>query len=418
MNIIILGSGVIGVTTAYFLARRGHAVKVIEKASSAGQATSFANGGQLSYSYTDPLASPAILPKLTGLIAGKDPAFKIRLSADPALLSWGMRFLRNCTASRTRFNTRNILRLALYSRQRLHALLDEHAIDFGYRRDGKLHVYADPEAFKNAVEAMRLKNEWGCRQEALDRTACLAKEPALKSWGGEIGGGIFSPLDESGDAYQFTSKLAEICQTVYGARFLYDTKIETLSAGNGRIVSVKTDKGSYQADVFVLSLGAYSPLLSRSIDLKLPVYPLKGYSLTVPAGVEAPTVSITDTRRKMVYCRLGERLRIAGMAELYGYDESLNPERVNELLEAAKEVFPKAGRYAEILHRWAGFRPSTPDSAPILGKTDYSNFYLNTGQGMLGWTLACGSAAVVAGVIDERPAAIDLTGLTLERFAA
>lgn len=415
MEVLVLGSGVIGVTTAWMLSRRGHGVTVLEKAGSAGQATSFANGGQLSYSYADPLASPALLAKLPGLLSGRDPAFRIHPALDPALLDWGLRLLRNCTAQRSRYHTRNILRLALYSRARLHRLLEEQPMEFDYRRSGKLHVYADPESLRGAVQGVELKNQWGCGQQLLDRDQCLEREPALARWPDPIAGGVFSPLDESGDAFTFTAILAEHCRA-WGVRFLYHTEIRRLVAAGGRLVRVESSRGSHEADAYVMSLGAHSPLLSRPIGLKLPVYPLKGYSLTVPASAAAPRMSITDTRRKVVYCTLGGRLRVAGMAELHGYDDTLDQDRLDSLLEAARRSFPEAADYGRVFHRWAGFRPATPDSAPVLGRTPLENFFLNSGQGMLGWTLACGSAAVVADVVEGRTPEIDLAGLTVDRF--
>ncbi len=416
MKILILGSGVIGVTTAWWLARRGHQVIVVERAPSAGQATSFANGGQLSYCYTDALASPAILPKLHRLIAGRDPSFRIKPSTDPELLAWGLRFLRNCTRQRAAYNTANILRLALYSRHMLAELLAVQPVTFAHRRSGKLHLYADAGALEAAARGLEAKNAQGCRQVVLDRAGCLAQESALIDWPDPIAGGIYSPLDESGDAHLFTTALAKVCQHEHGVRFIFGAEARRLEVRGGRIHGVEAGDEHVEADAFVLALGAYSPLLMRTLGFRLPVYPLKGYSITVPARPGAPGVSITDTTRKMVYCTLGERLRVAGMAELYGYDETLREDRLQSLLDAARRGFPRAGAYERVLHRWAGFRPATPDSAPVLGTTGYENLFLNTGQGMLGWTLACGSAAVVADIIEGREPAIDLSGLTAARF--
>jgi len=416
MKIIILGAGVIGVTTAYFLSRAGHEVVVIDKAAGAGLSATFANGGQLSYAYSDSLANPAMLPKLPGLFLGFEPAFDIKLSADPALLSWGWRFLRNCTKTRAAFNTKNILRLALYSRLKLHQILAHQTIRFNYQQNGKLLIYINinKKDFLRAAKQTEIKNQWGCQQQVLTQAECLAKEPALKSIANDIVGGIFSPLDESGDAYLFTTALAKLCAASGKVQFFYNTEIKELVVDKGRISQVKTADNHYSADAFVMCLGAESPLLCRTIGLKLPIYPLKGYSITVPATPAAPSINITDVHHKIVYSTLGDNLRIAGMLEMCGYDASLDEAKWKKrILQAALVSFPAAGDYRQITP-WTGFRAGTPDSAPLLGRTCYSNFYLNTGHGMLGWTLACGSAAVVSDIINNSEPAIELTGLTLE----
>ena len=415
MQIVILGSGVVGVTLAWELLQRGHGVTVVDRAASPGLATSFANGGQLSYSYTDSLADPALLPKMPGMVMGRDPAFELNLSADPKLIGWGLRFLRNCTAERALRNTRNVLRLALYSRQRLHALLAAQPLEFDYRRDGKLHVYADAAGLDKARQRVALKATWDCPQEVLTAEQCRAREPALTDWVGPIAGGVFSPLDESGDAYRFTEALAACCASA-GASFRFGVEVAGFEVGGGSVGAVRTADGAIEGDLYVMALGPQSPLLERDLGLSLPVYPLKGYSVTVPVGPRSPAVSITDTQRKVVFCKLGDRLRIAGMAELSGYNEGTDPEKIQRLLDAGRAAFPRGGDYGRVQHQWAGFRPATPDSAPILGGCGYDNLVLDTGHGMLGWTLACGSAAVVADVIDGHPPGIELDGPTLERF--
>jgi D-amino-acid dehydrogenase len=415
VEVVVLGSGVVGVTLAWELLQRGHRVSVVDRAASAGLATSFANGGQLSYSYTDSLADPSLLAKIPGMIMGRDPAFELHLSADPRLISWSLRFLRNCTAERARRNTRNVLRLALYSRERLHALLQHEPLDFDFRQEGKLHLYADAAALEKARGRVFAKSGWGCPQEVLTADECRAREPALSGWRGPIAGGVFSPLDESGDAYRFTETLAAACQRA-GADMHFATQVTGFEARRGSVQAVLTDQGRICGDRYVLALGAQSALLDRDLGMSLPVYPLKGYSVTVPVGPTAPKLSITDTNRKVVFCVLGQRLRIAGMAELAGYDEATSPQKIRGLLDAGRNAFPQGGDYTQVEHQWAGFRPVTPDSAPLLGASDYSNLLLNTGHGMLGWTLACGSAALVADLVDGAEPGIDMDGLTLERF--
>ncbi len=412
MKIIVLGAGVVGITTAFCLARRGHSLQVVEGAPTAARGTSFANGGQLSYCYTDPLASPAILPKLPGLALGRDPAFQLQPSLDPALIRWVTQFLRNCTGERELRNLRNVLRLALHSREVLHRILAEHDIEFDFRVSGKLHVYADRETVDKADARVRLKNECGCGQQVLDSQSCVEREPALATIADKIAGGVFSPLDEAGDAQRFAEGLERLCRERHGAEFLYGTKITGLVTGKSGIARVETDKGSLAADGYVVALGPNSPAICDLIDLDVPVYPLKGYSITVPATATAPSISITDTANKMVYCKLGDRLRIAGMVELAGWDTEIDARKISLLLDKARERFPEAGEYDKVLHRWSGLRPATPGSAPLLGETTIPNLYLNTGHGMLGWTLACGSADLVADLVDGRAPAIDLDGLT------
>lgn len=414
MKIIVLGAGIIGVTTAYFLSSAGHQVFVIDKAKSPGLATSFANGGQLSYSYTDSLANPALAVQLLKLLKGQEPAFDMKWSIN--LFSWGLRFLRNCTKGRAAFNTENILRLAMYSREMIHQILALHSIEFNYQQNGKLHIYSSEQTFNKALQYVELKNSWGCQQQILSSQACLAKEPTLEHFAAKMVGGIFSPKDESGDCYLFTRVLADLCAKFNNVQFLYDTEITGLEVKKGRISRVKMADDSYYADAFVVCLGAESPLLCRTIGIKLPIYPLKGYSLTIPATTTAPTINITDTYHKMIYSTLGDKLRIAGLLEMCGYDTSINEARLKNMIQTAQTLFPDAGDYRQITP-WVGLRAGTPDSAPILGWTCYPNLYLNTGHTMLGWTLAAGSAAVIADIINDSSPAIDLTGLTLKRFS-
>ncbi|NVK44523.1 MAG: D-amino acid dehydrogenase [Oceanospirillaceae bacterium] len=414
MKIAVLGAGVVGVTTAYYLGLKGYRVTLVDADKSVAGKTSYANGGQLSYSYTDSLASPSILPKLHKLVRGKDPAFTIKPSADPKLIKWGMRFLRNCTREREQFNTRAVLRLAMHSRGELHRMLERHEIRFEHRMAGKLHIYTDVYAFESACIKAQLKQSWGCPQEILDSNACLQKEPALKHFSDDIAGGIYSPLDEVGDAQAFSVALAEICVKEFGCELMLETAITGIRTANNRVIGVDTRNGPVNADAYVFALGPQSPLFARILGIDLPIYPLKGYSITVPAGPEAPEVSITDTQNKVVFCTLGNKLRIAGIAELVGYSDSIEASRIEQLIEIGRKRLPLAGDYDTILHQWSGLRPLTPQSAPLLGKSGLGNLYLNTGHGMLGWTLACGSASILATIVEgtsEPP--IDLSGLTV-----
>jgi D-amino-acid dehydrogenase len=401
MKIAVLGGGVIGVTTAFFLGKQGHEVTLIEAEAEVAQKTSFANGAQLSYGYTEPLASPAIIPKLPQLISGRDAAFRIKPALDSRLLSWGTQFLKNCTARRESQNTQAVLNLALRSRDALQQLLKEHPIAFDHRQAAKLHVYTQDKAFQAAIKKAQLKTDWGYLQEILTPEQCLAKEPGLNRYSNHIAGGIYSPQDEVGDPYRFSVALREICQTEFHATFLLNTRIEQLVRHGNRIKQVETTRGVIEADAYVLALGPQSAQLVKTAGITLPIYPIKGYSITVPATDQAPQVSITDTDHKMVYCTLGDKLRIAGIADMVGDNETTDPRRIEQLIRTAQQRFPQAGDYSRILHQWSGLRPATPNSIPLIGRSTLENLFLNTGHGMLGWTLACGSGAVIAALVED-----------------
>lgn len=419
MRTLVLGAGVVGVTTAYYLAKAGHQVVVIDRQPGAGLETSFANGGQISASHADPWAGPGTPLKALKWLGREDAPLIVRARFDPALWGWLLRFLGNCTAARNRINTERILRLAVYARDCLAELRADTGITYEEAQRGILHVYSDPREFEQAIPKAKVMSEFGCIREVLDVDGCVAREPALAESRDKLVGGTFSPDDESGDAHLFTVRLAEIC-TGMGVQFRYGTQIRRFMAGGDRIMSVATDGGSLTCedyDMFVLALGSYTPLLLKPLGLKLPVYPAKGYSVTIPTGGSdgAPRVAIIDDERKIVYSRLGDRLRVAGTAELTGYDTDLRDERVGSILSAAMDLFPRCGD-ASKAEFWAGLRPTTPDSVPVVGRTPFKNLVLNTGHGTLGWTMCAGSGRVVADVISGRDPDIDLDGLGIERF--
>lgn len=415
MKIIVMGAGIVGLSTAYFLSRAGFDVQVLDQADGPAQACSFANGGQLSYSYTEPLASPGFLKTLPALMVCEDKPFAVRARSIPGLIGWGARFLKECTPERFAFNTTNILRLALYSKREMDALREAHKPDFGYRDAGKLHLYATEAALANAARTVSLKNRFGCHQQVLDAAQCLEHEPALQTIKGRIAGGVFSPLDACGDAFRFAQALMEICRHA-GVCFDFNTRIHKILKDGQRISTLRTNRGEVRADAYVLCLGAQSPRLTKQLGIVLPILPGKGYSITVPAGPVCPSVNITDTRYRLVYSRLGPHFRIAGVMELAGYGLGLKERRLRVMSERAKATFPGGGDYAKRTGRWTGLRPLSPDSAPIIGQSPYANLYLNTGHGMLGWTLACGSAAIIANLVEGRKPAISLTGLAPDRF--
>ncbi|MDG4576137.1 MAG: D-amino acid dehydrogenase [Defluviicoccus sp.] len=416
MKVVVLGAGVVGVATAWFLARGGATVVVVDRQPGAGLETSFANGGQISANHTTPWATPATPWKALKWLGQADAPLLFHLRLDPALASWLVRFLANCTALRMRANTERALRLAVYSRQQLAAVRAATGIAYDQLTRGILHIFRNPKDYAEALPLVELMNSLGCRREVIDADACVGLEPALADARPHLVGGIFSPDDESGDAHAFTVGLAEAC-AAEGVTFQYGTTIQRLVRAGQAVSAVKTEAGTMTADAFVVACGSYSPLLLRPLGIRLPVYPAKGYSVTIPvaAAGSAPVVSLIDDEFKMVYSRLGNRLRIAGTAEFAGYDTTVWPKRAMFLREKAMELFPRCGDpgAAEF---WAGLRPSTPDGVPVMGATPLSGLFLNTGHGTLGWTMACGAGRVVADVILGQTPEIALDGFGSERF--
>lgn len=415
MRILILGAGVVGVTAAYVLGSRGHHVEIIERQNESGRETSFANGGQLSFSHAEPWANPSVLPKVLQWMFKEDAPLVLRPRADWDMITWGMRFLANCTATRANNNSVSLLKLGLYSKKKMEQLRTYSGVKFDNRREGILHIFSQKKDFDHAVGQANFQEKLGCRADILDTAKCISLEPVLAHAGKPIIGGIFQPLDESGDAFSFTQELAKLCVTEYKAVFHYNTLVKSLTHSGGRITSIITDKGEFKADAYVMSMGSYSPLYLKNLGIRVPIYPMKGYSVTFPTNHYSPRLSLTDGERKIVYSRLGNRLRIAGTAEFAGYDTSIRAKRIAPIVRAVKELLPKC-EYGDPLSEWACMRPSTPDGPPIIGQTRYQNLFLNTGHGTLGWTQAAGSAALIADIIENRPTEISLAGLTLDRF--
>lgn len=417
MKVLVMGAGVIGTAAAWYLAKAGHEVTVIDRQPGAGLETSFANGGQISASHAEPWANPATPGKALKWLGREDAPLVFRWRRwDPPLWAWGLRFLTNCTERRTKINTERTLRVALYSRRMLAELRAETGIQYDQRQDGILHIYRDPTEYAHAQRAADVMAAHGLARLSKTPAECLALEPALEAVRPQLAGGLFSPDDESGDAHKFTVGLAALC-VEHGVAFRYGITIHGLVRDAGRVAGVVTDHGTLTADAYLLALGSWSPRLAAGVGLHLPVYPAKGYSATVtvddPAG--APTVSITDDENKLVYSRLGERLRCAGTAELAGWNPSLTESRTRALVDKARNLFPRAGDF-DAATLWAGLRPVTPDSVPLLGATPLANLWLDTGHGTLGWTMSCGSGRVLADLMSGRRPQIDTAGLGLDRF--
>lgn len=416
MKVLVLGAGVIGVSSAYYLARAGHEVTVIERQSGPGLETSFANGGQISASHADPWAGPATPAKILKWLGKPDAPLLYRFRFDPRQWTWGLRFLLSCTAARNRVNTERILRVAVYSREVLRELRAATGISYDHLTRGILHVYSDAREFEQAVPKAALMSDLGCTRKVMTPAECVAVEPALAGSRDTLVGGTFSPDDESGDAYAFTCRLAELA-AASGVTFRYGSSIEGLETEGDRVVGVRTAEGRLTADSYLSAIGSYNTLLMERIGIRLPVYPAKGYSVTIPVAGHggAPSVAIIDDERKIVYSRLGDRLRVAGTAELTGYDTTLRDERVRPILNAAMRLFPDCGDAAKA-EFWTGLRPTTPDSVPVIGPTRYRNLFLNTGHGTLGWTMACGSGRLIADIVSGRPPDISVEGLDVSRY--
>jgi len=405
-RVLVIGGGVIGVTTASALARLGFNVTLLEQSATLGQGATHGNGGQLSYAYSDALGSPSVLRSLPALVCGLDPSFRAHVSLDPRFWNWTGRFLANCTAARSTANTLAILRLALQSRLSLKALMARHGdLEFKHSRSGKLHVYDHPSKFAAARAGMILKNSLGCDQRALSAAEAVALEPALAGTGRGIVGAIHSPLDEAGDAYLFTQSLATIAARDHGLKILTGQPAQRFIKDRLTVRAVATPRGPIDAEIFVLTAGCDSSALARTAGVRLPILPMKGYSATLPASGGSPVLSITDARARIVFCRLNGQVRIAGVAELGGYDDRLEPKRMQRFLAVAKSCLPNAADWNADPHFWSGLRPMTPDCRPIISSTAIPNLYINSGHGMLGWTLACGSADLAAALIaGENPA--------------
>ncbi|TLD44170.1 MAG: D-amino acid dehydrogenase 1 [Accumulibacter sp.] len=403
MKVLVLGAGVVGVCTAWYLARAGHEVCVLDRQPAAGLETSFANGGQISVSHAEPWANPHTPLRALAWMRREDSPLLFRPRCDAALFGWVLRFLRECTPGRTRANVRQIVNLALYSRRQLQALRAEVPLAYDQLERGILHLYTDRREFAAALGAAALMREYGCERRPLSMDECVAIEPALASARPLLVGADYTAADESGDAHRFTQQLAHHCAAA-GVVFRYGVAVSALRAAGGRVQAVRADGEWHQADAYVAALGSHTPLLLRPLGLRLPVYPAKGYSATVPLAADsvAPTVSLIDDAHKIVFSRLGQRLRIAGTAEFNGYDTELNPVRCHALMARARQLFPDL-RPAGETEFWAGLRPATPSNVPLVGRSPIANLYLNTGHGTLGWTMACGSGAALADIISGRP---------------
>lgn len=416
MKILVLGSGVIGVTTAWYLAGDGHEVTVIDRQAGPALETSFANAGEISPGYASPWAAPGIPQKAIKWLMMTHAPLILRPKIDGEMLGWLAAMLRNCTAARYAVNKERMVRLAEFSRDRLIDLRAETSIAYDERMQGTLQLFRTQKQMDGIARDVEVLRAGGVPFEVLDPAGCIAVEPGLSGVRHKIVGGLRLPNDETGDCFKFTSQLAELARG-RGVRFQNGTGILGLDVAAGRISGVRTDRGTLTADRYVVALGSYSAQMVRPLGIRLPVYPVKGYSITAPilnADV-APVSTLMDETYKIAITRLGDRIRVGGMAEISGYNNALPERRRATLAHSLGDLFPGAGDIAAASY-WSGLRPMTPDGTPVIGATRYDNLFLNTGHGTLGWTMACGSGHVLADLIGGRAAAIETDDLAVGRY--
>ena len=412
MKVLVLGGGVIGVTTAYYLAKDGHEVTVVERHPAAASETSYANAGLVAPAHAYAWASPKAPKILFKSLFMKDQALRLKLRADPRMWRWALRFLAQCTEERARINTLCKLRLCVYSVERLNEVVADTGVAYDGLAKGNLYLYRSGQSFEKGVAHTAILREQGVEMRVLDRDGLAGIEPALEPVKDRLAGGMHAPGDQSGDARMFTRNLAAWCAGHLGVHIEYDTRVTALVASGGRIERAVTDRGARDADAFVLAAGHGSPFLGAPIGVDLPIYPCKGYSVTVPVGRSnlSPKIGMVDEDHLVAFCPMGERLRITSTAEFSGYDKSHSAKDFRAMFNVARDLFPGGGDYSRPEH-WAGLRPMTPTTVPIFGFARYRNLMLNVGHGHIGWTMACGSAKVVSDLLAGRDPGIDLDGM-------
>ena len=412
MRVLVLGGGVIGVTTAYYLARDGHDVTVVESHSAAASETSYANAGLVAPGHAYAWASPKAPKILLKSLFRKDQALRLKARADPRMWRWGLQFLAQCTDERARVNTVRKLRLCMYSVERLDEVRADTGIAYDGLQKGNLYLYRSRKSLEKGIAHTAIAREQGVEIRVLDASGLARIEPALAPVKHRIAGGMHAPGDQSGDARMFTRNLAAYCAERLGVRFEYDTRVTALVAGGNRIERVSTNRGARDADTFVLAAGHESPFLADPIGVRLPIYPCKGYSVTLEVGRSnlSPKIGIIDEDHLVALCPMGNRLRVTSTAEFSGYDKSHSPDDFRAMFDVARNLFPSGADYSTPEY-WAGLRPMTPTTVPIFGFARYRNLMLNVGHGHIGWTMSCGSAKVVSDLIAGRDPGVDLDGM-------
>jgi len=416
MKAVVLGAGVAGMANAYYLAKEGWDVTVVDRQDAPAQETSFANAGMIAPGHSFTWNSPAAPMKLLRSLFGAKSSLRLKPSTDPRFYAWGVQFLRNCTAARAREKTLVKLKLCLYSQQATRQVAADTGIAYDHLGNGILYLYRDPQNLAHGVEHMRMMREQGLQIDVLDAEGCARVEPALAQVKHRIAGAIHCPGDESGDCAKFTSGLAETCRML-GVRFRYGTTVKGIDVAGDQVGGVATDKGRVTGDIYVLSLGSYSPLVAKNLDINLPVYPVKGYSLTLPIDGHngAPSVPTVDEENLVAVTRMGDRMRMTAIAEFSGYDNAHRPEDFQGMIDAARDLYPDSCDFAKPSY-WSCLRPMTPDGPPIVGRGKQKNLWLNTGHGHMGWTMACGTGRIATDLIQGREPEIDVSGMGPERF--
>ncbi|MBR1178140.1 D-amino acid dehydrogenase [Bradyrhizobium sp. KB893862 SZCCT0404] len=416
MKVLILGSGVIGVTSAYYLARAGHEVTVVDRQPEPALETSFANAGEVSPGYSSPWAGPGVPVKAVKWLLMKHGPLVIRPKLDPVMWVWLLKMLRNCTSERYAVNKSRMIPIAEYSRDCLRDLRRDIGIQYDERSQGTLQLFRYQSQLDGTGEDIAVLKQYGVPFEVLSREGCIAVEPALAGVKEKFAGGLRLPQDETGDCHMFTQALAKHAEAL-GVRFMFNTGIDRIVTDGAGVSGVVTSAGTLQADAYVLALGSWSSRVAAPLGISLPVYPVKGYSITVPIkdASGAPESTVMDESYKVAITRLGNRIRVGGTAEISGYSSKLYDARRATLDHSLTDLFPRGGDLSKATF-WSGLRPMTPDGPPVIGPTQYANLHLNTGHGTLGWTMSCGSGRVLADMLSGKKPDIDVSALSVDRY--
>ena len=417
MKVLVLGSGVVGVSTAWYLAKAGHEVTVVDRLDTPATETSYANAGMLSFDYSTPWGAPGVpLKAIKWMMQDISPLYFSLKDFDLNTIGWMMKMLGQCTHKAFDVNKERMLRVARYSAQCFHELNEEVALDYDVRMKGTLEVFRSQKEMDGAQGDVEILKKCDVPHEMIDVAGCIKHEPALGNVKEKIVGGLYLPGDVTGDCYKFTNALAEQCKKL-GVNFMMETEINSIETAAGSITGVQTSAGKLTADKYVVALGTYSPFILGKIGIKTPIYPLKGYSLTMPITDEskAPVSTVMDQKYKVAVTRFDDRIRVGGIAEIANHNKDLVQKRRASIEYTVKDLFPGGGD-VEAAEFWTGMRPMTPDSVPILGNTKYDNLILNTGHGTLGWTMSLGSAKFVADVVTGKQPDINPDGLSVDRY--
>ncbi len=408
MRVLIMGGGVVGVTTAYQLLRDGHEVVLLERQDAVARETSWGNAGMIAPGHSFVWSSPRAPWILLKSLFRKDQALRFRFSTDPRLYRWSLKFLAECTEAKARRNTLRKHRIAMYSQRVLHEVIAAETLDYDRNARGVLYVHRDPAALEAGVAHMQILADDGQEIRVLDRAQVLELEPALHGAAQKLAGGIYCPTDETGNSHKFTRGLAERC-TALGGEIHTGTTIDAIETSGDAVTAVRCNGRAFSADAYVMALGSYSPIMARNIGVALPIYPIKGYSLTIPIGNHQapPTIGSVDEANLVAISRFGDRVRVTATAEFAGYDTSHRPADFDFMKSVVQDLYPDGADY----HRaemWAGLRPMTPDNLPVLGRKRHRNLWFNTGHGHIGWTMSHGTARITADLIAGRASAIAL----------